>query len=130
MKKIYIVFFSILISVLVFAAVSSGQSTVSLNFFDKQEDKNQQENDRPLKIKNKPTARTGNCSQSSGQITVRATFDKSATVTAVDIVESSGCSSFDQNAVDAAKGIKFDPAIKNGQPVTITKLLKYTFTRF
>ena len=32
-----------------------------------------------------------------------------------------------RNTVEAAKKIKFEPATKNGQPVTVTKILSYSF---
>jgi beta-lactamase regulating signal transducer with metallopeptidase domain len=35
-----------------------------------------------------------------------------------------------ESAVEAAKGIKFQPATKNGTPLTVTKLVEYSFTTF
>lgn len=35
-----------------------------------------------------------------------------------------------QNCMEAVKGIKFDPASKNGNPVSIIKVLEYSFTFF
>ena len=33
-----------------------------------------------------------------------------------------------ENVVNAAKGIKFEPAIKNGKPVTVVSIIAYIFT--
>ncbi|CAN5248116.1 hypothetical protein BH20ACI1_BH20ACI1_11540 [soil metagenome] len=43
---------------------------------------------------------------------------------------SSSCSDkkLEQQALDAAKKIKFEPQIKDGKPITITKTVEYTFT--
>ncbi len=32
------------------------------------------------------------------------------------------------NAIAAAKDIKFSPALKNGVPVSVTKMVQYSFT--
>lgn len=61
---------------------------------------------------------------------LRATFDKSAKVTDVVVTQSSGCEAFDKNAIRAARGIKFKPATKNGEAVSISKPLEYQFKIF
>jgi len=33
-------------------------------------------------------------------------------------------------AIEAARKIKFEPAIKDGQPITVTKLVEYSFTLY
>jgi TonB family protein len=121
---------TLLIFCLIFVVNSNGQKSDPLNSSENQT--NKQKGDKPIKIKRKPQAAfgPGTCSQSSGRISVRATFDKSAKVTNVEIVSSSGCDRFDRNATSAAKRIKFEPAIKNGEPVTVVKLVEYTFTQF
>jgi TonB family protein len=89
-----------------------------------------QEKDRPLQIEHKPFAKTGNCpNKSRGLTRLRVTFDKSAKVTNAEIVISSGCDDFDRAAVRAASAIKFKPAIKNGEPVTVSKLMEYKFRK-
>lgn len=92
---------------------------------------NKQTNDKPLKIIKKMFSglRATDCTESSGVVSVRTTFDKSAKVTDAVIFKSSGCDSFDRNAVNMAKRIKFEPAIKDGEPTTITKVIQYSFTR-
>lgn len=85
---------------------------------------------RRLTIKKKPAAPIGDCDQSDGTTRVRVTLDKSGKVTAVALVIESGCYSFDKNVVSAAKKIKFEPEIKDGEPITVTKLFEYKFTKF
>lgn len=94
------------------------------------QDTNAPKMNRPLKIKKKPSAPIDNCYQSEGTTRVRVTLDKSGKVTAVALVIESGCNSFDKNVLSAAKKIKFEPEIKNGEPITVTKLFEYKFRKF
>ena len=85
--------------------------------------------DQNIEIKKKPRPsfpRT--CSLSSGITRVRATFDKSAKVTNAELVSSSGCKSFDGNSIKAAYKIKFSPAEKDGQPITVVKVVEFAFS--
>ncbi len=90
----------------------------------------EQSRDRPLKVINKPPAAPGYCRQSEALARVRVTFDKSAKVTAAEIVIPSGCDEFDDRAIAAARKIRFEPAIKNGEPITVTKLVEYEYRRY
>jgi len=83
-----------------------------------------------LEIKSKPRAEMGDCLQSSGLTRLRVTFDKTAKVTFAEIVIASGCEGFDKRAIKAAKGIKFKPAVKNGEPVTVVKSVEYIFQKY
>jgi TonB family protein len=83
--------------------------------------------DEPVKILKKPRVELGRCSESSGITKLRVTFDKSAKITEAVVVLSSGCEDFDKNALKAARGIKFKPAIKEGEAVTVTKPVEYSF---
>lgn len=91
-----------------------------------------QQADRALKILKKPNAKTdGECGKTGeGRIRVRVTFGTEAKVTNVEIVDKSTCSTFDKNAVKAAYRIKFEPAIKNGEAITVTKLVEYKYEIF
>lgn len=64
----------------------------------------------------------------SGTAQLRVTFDKSGTVTKAEMISSAGCKSFDEQALKAAKSIKFEPAKKNGKKVTKVKIVEYTFS--
>jgi len=122
MRKIYVLF-----SLIVFfglAGITNGQ-TDNVNSESSQTNK-------PLKIIKKPFAkiRGANCSESSGRISVRVTFDKSAKVTKTEIVTASGCPDFDDNAVRAAQKIKFEPAHEDGVPITVVKIVQYQFNKY
>ena len=128
--KIITTIITVLLFCIMFVGNSNGQTADSSNSSNKSREK--RETDKPLKIKNKPTVTYSpqDCSQSSGRISLRVTFDKSAKVTNIEIIESSNCERFDSNALKAAKKIKFSPAIKNGEPITVTKQVQYTFLIF
>jgi TonB family protein len=87
-----------------------------------------QDADTPLKIKSKPQASARGCSTGSGRTSIKVTFDRSGKVTEANTVSASGCGPFDNTAIRAAHGIKFEPARKNGQPVTTIKLVEYTYS--
>jgi TonB family protein len=117
MKKNLFIFLSVVILSLTFVGASAAQS-VKIS---------KKEADKPVKILNKPRAQFGRCSQSSGQTKLRVTFDKSAKITDAVVVQSSGCDDFDKSALKAARGIKFKPAIKDGEAATVTKPVEYSF---
>ncbi|HEX8368357.1 MAG TPA: energy transducer TonB [Pyrinomonadaceae bacterium] len=128
MKKFCKSLFAVFFFALVFVVASNAQQTPP-DSTGKQKTATQ-EKDRPLEIEHKPFAKTGNCPhQSRGLTRLRVTFDKSAKVTNAKIVISSGCDDFDREAVKAAGGIRFKPAIKNGEPVTVSKLIEYKFRK-
>ena len=88
------------------------------------------DNNRPVKIKKKPHAAPGYCSQSEGRALVRATFDKSGKITSVALIKPSGCNEFDERALAAARRISFEPATKDGVPVTVSKSIEYAYRRY
>lgn len=119
--KLITITIAILLFCAAFASGANAQSNNSSNSSNKQQD-------RPLEIKHKPRVELGNCQQRSGVTRLRVTFDKSAKVTNVEIASSSGCESFDRKAIEAAKKIKFKPAIKDGEPITVVRQIEYAFT--
>ncbi len=128
MEKTLIIF-SILLFTAFFGCAVNAQDTNNSNKIETKVEK--QEYDENVVIKKKPRVGTARfCSQTSGTARLRVTFDKSEKVTDIIIISPSGCNNFDKNAVRAAKKIKFKPAIKNGEPITITKLVEYTFTLY
>jgi len=83
---------------------------------------------RPLKVKKRPFATSrGGDDIDSGAIVLRVTFDRSGEITDVEVISRSGCSLFDKSAINAAKGIKFEPEIKNGEAVTVVRKVVFTF---
>jgi len=117
MKKNLFICFSVVLLILNFVVASAAQ-TVNVS---------KKAADQPVKIIKKPVVQFGRCSQSSGITKLRVTFDKSAKITDAKVIQTSGCEDFDKNALKAALGIKFKPAIKNGEAVTVTKPVEYTF---
>ena len=87
-----------------------------------------QTEDQPLKITKKPRAYGRDCGHSHLIVRLNVTFDKSATISSVEILDSSGCKSFDKNAIKAARKIEFIPATKNGEPITVTRVVEYEYT--
>ena len=87
--------------------------------------------DKALVIKKKPHARATGCRLgTSGSAVVAVTFDKSGVVSGTELLASSGCTSFDKSALNAATKIKFDPALANGEPKTVKKRVEYTYRIF
>ncbi|MEP6925133.1 MAG: energy transducer TonB [Pyrinomonadaceae bacterium] len=84
--------------------------------------------DQKTEIVRKPEASTdGYCKQSSGLATIYVVFHKSGKITKAALKKSSGCRQFDENALQAARKIKFKPALKNKQPVTVATIVEYTY---
>lgn len=65
----------------------------------------------------------------SGRVLLRITFKKNGKIGDVKVV-SGLAGGLTEMAVEAAKSIKFKPAIKNGKPYTVTKTVEYTFTQY
>ena len=86
--------------------------------------------EKSLEIIKKPSVDMNavtSCRKSSGTAKLKVTFDRSAKVTNVELISSSGCNKFDKGAIKAAAKIKFKPALKNGEPITITKTVIYDY---
>lgn len=85
---------------------------------------------RPFKIvKNSfPRDISGRCSPDI-IVRLRVTFHSSSKVSDVEIVSPSGCEQFDRAAVTAATKIKFQPQVKDGEPVTNVKVIEYTYRK-
>ncbi len=63
----------------------------------------------------------------SGRIVIAALFAASGRVTHTIILKPLGYG-LDQEALKAARGISFTPAVKDGKPVSVVKMVEYTFT--
>lgn len=84
----------------------------------------------PLKILSKPTASyTDRARQAgvSGTILLMVGFSESGRIEHVLVIKPLGFG-LDQEAVRAARGIKFEPAVRNGQKVASVRTVEYTFT--
>ena len=91
---------------------------------------------RPLKITSKPQVSrdaAADCVVKARPrgLTVRlkVILHESGKVSDATVSKSSYCKSFDEAAITAAKNIKYDPQIKNGVPITVTRSLEYTYRR-
>jgi TonB family protein len=114
MKKKFFIFVSFVVLLLSFAVFASGQ-TVS----------------KKLKIIKKPFPRfSKECGNSYGTTLVRVTFDKAGKITGAEIAQTSTCTAFDDNALDAARRIIFEPQEVDGEPVTVTKIVEYKFNTY
>ena len=84
----------------------------------------------PVKILNKkPAGYTEKARQASvsGFIRLLVAFSEDGTIKHVLALNSLGFG-LDEEAIDAAKDIKFEPATKDGRPVTVVKTIEYTFS--
>lgn len=120
MKQIFS-FFAVLTLTIVFGASvdaqPNGQASQSKG----------QNADKPLKITKKPQPSARGCQPGNGRMQLRATFDKSAVVTNIELKSASGCDAFDRSAMQAAKNIKFEPATKDGNAVTVVRTVEYVY---
>jgi TonB family protein len=88
--------------------------------------------DKGPRIVSKPRAQTdGKCGRDSSGVTrFELILRKSGTVEVKNVLMSSGCIRFDKNAYEAAKSVKFDPAIKNGGPVSVMVQVEYSYKAY
>jgi len=86
--------------------------------------------DRAFTIQSKPRAQytdEGRKKNISGTIRVLVMFGASGNIEYAVLMNSIG-GGLDENALDAAYRIKFTPPIKDGKPVTVMRLVEYTFS--
>lgn len=84
--------------------------------------------DEPLKILDKPRASyptDGGCFQ--GRVVLRVTFSRTGEIGAISVISGLG-NGATEKAIEAAKKIKFEPAAKDGSPVSVTKPVEYAFS--
>ena len=85
-----------------------------------------------LSITSKPRANytdAARTNQVQGTVTLRVTFNANGTIGSISPV--SGLpNGLTEQAIAAARGIRFEPAKKNGVPQTVTKQVAYTFTLY
>lgn len=84
--------------------------------------------DTPLRILEKPRAsRTDGQDCSRGKVVLRVTFLASGEIGLIDVISGMG-NGLTESSIEAAKKIKFIPAMKDGKPVTVIKPVEYAFT--
>lgn len=67
--------------------------------------------------------------QISGNVILRVTFKKNGKIGKIAVVKGLA-GGLTQQAIDAAKGIKFEPARNKGKAYTVTRNIEYTFTLY
>jgi TonB family protein len=101
---------------------------------EKEADKGDEKRDeiQPVKIFRRPApdaSVAARCFRNEGfdyvKIVLRVTFDATAKITDVEVKAASGCKEFDEESIDAARRIKFEPAVQNGKPIAVTKTVIY-----
>ena len=99
--------------------------------------KAQTENDIEIKILSKPRPSYTNAAREynvSGWVRVTVTFQSDGKIGEVVYFDESSKKKdltrygLVKEAIRAAKKIKFKPQIKDGQPITVTKIIAYSFT--
>lgn len=65
-----------------------------------------------------------------GIIELRAVLRKSGEVTDIEVVQASPCAAFNKSALKAVKKIKFKPAVKDGQPVSVLMPIAYSYSSY
>ena len=122
MKRTNILLLPVAILLLIITVSVSAQNNSSSN-------KTQKKN-KKLKIRFNPQPSSGECgAQSSGRTIIKVTFDKAGIITFAELLASSGCDSFDKSAMKMVWMIQFEPAIKDGEAVTVIKKMMYDFYR-
>jgi TonB family protein len=102
----------------------------SANAQDSENGDSKKSGDRPVVVTSKPKPRWANCQDDHIKVMILVTFDKSGEITKVEVRKRSGCDEFDKNAVAAAQNIKFEPAQRDGEPITVVKSVEYMFNRY
>ncbi len=129
MNKFKLVFILIFLTLILIgtANAQSGKKT------EKNEQKSEEQlKDRPLEILSNPRISTSAFNQCRGNVRgrellvrLRVTFHSSGKITDIEVITDSGCNYFNDEAVRTAERIKFKPAIKDGEPITVTKTTEY-----
>lgn len=87
--------------------------------------------DVKAKIPDRPEVWLNNECRARRRLTVRVrtVLRKSGQVTDTELVMTSGCSAYDENAISAVNKIKFIPAMKDGRPVSQAQQFEFQFVR-
>ena len=63
-------------------------------------------------------------------VVLRAVLHKSSDVRQVELIEKSGCNSYDEDAIRAVGKMKFTPALKDNRRVSQYQVFEFQFSRF
>ncbi len=84
--------------------------------------------DRKLNITELPDPKFKEYRHIQGVLSVRVTFQADGKIGEVSLISNSFESQVTDEIIEATKRIKFEPEIKNGKPVNLTKTLQYIFS--
>lgn len=86
--------------------------------------------DKGAVILEKPRPQTGGrCKRrTSGRIMMEVILRKSGQVEIANATQATSCDAFNKSAYEAAKAIKFEPAIKGGQPVSVATKVEFSYS--
>lgn len=87
-------------------------------------------NTKPVKILAKPRANYTDKARNagiSGTVTLAVLFAADGQISQIIVLQPLGYG-LDKEAIEAARGIKFTPLIKDGKPVSVVKQVQYSFT--
>ena len=132
MRKFYFPAFALFMLLLLFgnSFAQGNDSTVPIQNSDEKVYK-QSEVDQKAKIIKKPIPSTDRmCGDDSGHVRVMVVLHKSGKVSDVQSLKASECQRFNENSFESAKKIKFNPAVKDGQPVSVSAMVEYTYRRY
>lgn len=123
MKKTSIIF-TLLFSVTIFAGLVGAQTNSNA-----QEDKVyklSEVDEKPEITKKKQASTRGKCNR-TGRARVRVVLRKSGEVTDPELVTISPCRAFNESVLKVVKKIKFKPATRNFQPVSVSVVIEYVY---
>ena len=133
MKKVYFPLFA-LFMLLLLVGSSSAQDNSSITSTQKTDDEKiykQSEVDQKAKIIKRSYPSTDRtCSNDSGFVRVLVVLHKSGKVSDVKFLKSSECQRFNENSLASAKKIKFNPALQDGQPVSVSVMVEFKYQKF
>ena len=133
MRKFYFPSFALFMLLLLFgnSFAQDNNSTTPVQNSDDEKVYKQSEVDQRAKIIKKTIPSTDRmCGDGSGLVRVMVVLHKSGKVSDVKFLKASECRRFNENSVDSAKKIKFNPAVKDGQPVSVSAMVEYTYRRY
>ena len=90
------------------------------------------ENEKDIKFISKPYANFTEAARDKkvqGIVRLAIYFDKSGKIKAIFAIKELP-KGLTENAIDAAKKIVFEPATRDGQPISVIKIIEYSFTIF
>lgn len=133
MRKIYFPAFALFMLFLLFgnSFAQNNDSAAPIQSSDDEKVYKQSEVDQKAKIIKKPIPSTDRmCGDDSGLVRLTVVLHNSGKVSEVQPLKSSECQRFNENSFESAKKIKFTPALKDGQPVSVSVMVEYSYRRY